>query len=205
MRTRTRWIAVSLALVATAATADDSPPELYRRSYAAEAKGEYASALAAHEQVGLRGQRGYVYELRRGWLLYLAGRHADAAAAYDQAAQLEPTAVEPRLGAMLPLMAQRRWKEAQGRGQEVLVRAPGDLTAQSRLAWIQYVQGRYAEAETYYRKALAAYPANVDLRAGLGWSLLKQGRTRDAAAEFTAVLNVAPDQASAKEGRAALN
>jgi Tfp pilus assembly protein PilF len=41
------------------------------------------------------------------------------------------------------------------------------------------------------------------MRAGLGWSLLKQGQTRAARTEFEAVLTVAPDHSSAKQGLAA--
>ena len=41
------------------------------------------------------------------------------------------------------------------------------------------------------------------MRAGLGWSLLKQARGGEARAEFDKILTVAPDHASAKEGRTA--
>jgi tetratricopeptide (TPR) repeat protein len=201
MRLNIGWIALCALLLPGAATAQDSAPDLYRRSYAAEAKGDIPSALAALDKVSVHD---YVFALRRGWLLYLAGRHSDSAAAYGEAIQLEPAAVEPRLGAMLPLMALRRWKEAEGHARDVLARAPGDFTAQSRLAFIDYTQGRYADAEAWYRKTLTAYPASVEMRAGLGWSLLKQNKLREAAAEFSKVLAVAPDHASAKEGRAAI-
>jgi len=119
--------------------------------------------------------------------------------------ELEPKAVEPRLGLMLPLMALRRWAEAEKAGQQVLGTAPGDFTAQSRIAFIHYSQGRFADAESWYRKALGGFPSNVEMRAGLGWSLLKLGNAAAARAEFERILVIAPDHASAKEGLAAVD
>ncbi len=186
-------------LAAPVARAEWANPDLFRQSYAAEARGDYAGALELVERLGPAGD-GYVGQLRKGWLHYLAGRHAPSASAYQRAAALAPAAVEPRLGAMLPLMALRRWKEAQSLGEEVLQLAPNDFTAVSRLAWIHYSQLQYGEAEPLYRRAVASYPASAELRTGLGWTLLKQGRTREAREAFEVVLAFAPDQASAREG-----
>ena len=194
-------IALSLALLffAPAARAAESVPDLYRQSYTAEARGDYATAAEVMERLGPAGGT-YVAQLRKGWLHYLAGRHAVAAEAYQRAAALEPAAVEARLGAMLPLMALRRWKDAERFGEEAQALAPGDFTAVSRLAFIQYSQGQWARAEPLYRRALAAWPANAEMRTGLGWTLLKLGRNKEAREAFEAVLLFAPDQLSAREG-----
>jgi tetratricopeptide (TPR) repeat protein len=194
-------IALSLAILLLVPTvrAADSVPDLYRQSYAAEARGDYAGATELMDRLGPSGLT-YVAQLRRGWLLYLAGRHAPAAEAYQRAAALEAAAVEARLGAMLPLMALRRWKDAERFGEEAQALAPGDFTAMSRLAFIQYSQGQWARAEPLYRRALAAWPASAEMRTGLGWTLLKLGRHKEAREVFEAVLLFAPDQLSAREG-----
>lgn len=186
-------------LAALAAGASDAAPDLFRQSYAAEARGDYGGALEVLDRLGPAGG-GYVAQLRRGWLHHLAGRHAPAAEAYQRAVALEPAAVEPHLGAMLPLMALRRWKDAERMGERALALAPGDFTATSRLAFIQYSQGQWARAEPLYRRALAAWPASAEMRAGLGWTLLKLGRFKEAREAFEAVLAYAPDHASAREG-----
>jgi len=197
---RTVSLAVVLLLATPApAPAQEGGPDLYRQSYAAEARGDYNLAYDLLQRLGPAGGT-YVAWLRRGWLHYLAGRHAQAAAAYQQAVELQPGAVEPRLGAMLPLMALRRWKDAERVGGEVLALAPGDATALARLAWVHYNQGRYAEAEPLYRRALAAFPASADNRTGLGWTLLKLGRHKEAREAFEAVLAFAPDQPNAHLG-----
>lgn len=196
-----RSTALLLLLLTLPAPSAADPGDPWRLSYAAEARGDHAAALAALERAGANGTA-YVAALRRGWLLYLSGRHAEAADAYQKAAVLEPRAVEPRVGAMLPLMALRRWKDAERWGEEALALAPGDFTVASRLAWVQYSQAQWPKAEQRYRGALAGWPASAEMRAGLAWSLLKQGRNREARAEFEKVLAFAPDHASAREGLA---
>jgi tetratricopeptide (TPR) repeat protein len=197
-------LALLLLALPAAASAQSAEPVRYRQSYSLEAQGDIAGALAALEQIAAKATDGYLLALRKGWLNYLAGKHAEAATAYEQAASLEPKAIEPRLGAMLPLMALRRWTEALAHGQKVIGLAPGDFTAQSRLAYIHYNQGRFDQAELWYRRALAGYPSNVEMRAGLGWSLLKQSRPKEARAEFERILRVAPDHLSAQQGMAAV-
>jgi tetratricopeptide (TPR) repeat protein len=194
-------VMMTLAMPGTAPAAEAAPvQDLYRLSYATEARGDPAGALHFMDEAARQGETGYVLHLRRGWLLHLARRHADSAVAYSRAIELEPRALEPRLGGMLPLMAQRRWKEAERLGQDALSIAPGDFTAQSRLAFIQYSQGNFAQAEAWYRGALAAYPGSVEMRVGLAWSLLKQRHLTDARAEFEKALRFAPDNPSANEG-----
>jgi len=183
-----------------AAQDQGSAADLYRRSYAAESKGDYDEALDLMKRVHVPRSGGYVLHLRTGWLLYLNGKHAQAVVEYRKASRLKPAAIEPLLGVMLPLMAERKWKEAMRVGLAVLEKAPADFTAQSRIAYIRYQQGRYPEAEKWYRKALEGYPSNVEMRTGLGWSLLRQNRFKEAEHEFRSVLNVAPDHASSQEG-----
>jgi len=196
-----RSTALALLLLFLPIEAPADAGDAWRLSYAAEARGDQAAALSALDRAGANGAA-YVVALRRGWLLYLAGRHPEAAEAYQQAAGLEPGAVEPRVGAMLPLMALRRWKDAERAGEEALALAPGDFTAASRLAWVQFNQAQWQKAEQLYRRALSGWPASAEVRSGLAWSLLKQGRNKEARAEFEKVLGFAPDLASAREGLA---
>jgi len=197
----TALASVSL-VVARGAPAQEAVADLYRQSYALEARGDAEGSLKAMDAIAARGGADYVVALRRGWLLYLAGRYAESEPQYLQAIAKEPNALEPKLGVMLPLMAMRRWKEAQRYGSELLKEAPGDSIVQGRMAYIHFMLGEYLEAESRYRKVVAAYPSNVEMRVGLAWSLLRQRRVQEARAEFDRVLAFAPDHASAKEGRA---
>lgn len=201
MRTTLRPLTVLLLVLGASGSRAQSVPELYRQSYQLEARGDATGALKAMEAVMTRAPD-YVATLRKGWLLYLVGRHTDASTSYAKAIALEPKAVEPKLGAMLPAMALRRWKDAERLGTEVLAQSPGEFLAVSRLAFIHFEQARWDKAEAFYRQALALFPSNVEMQVGLAWTLLRQGKVDAARAGFERVLQVAPDSSSAQEGLA---
>lgn len=189
-----------LLIVALAFGADVS--DLYQRSYEQEATGAYRTALSTLDGVPSGEKGAYTYKLRRAWLLYLDGQLDGSIQAYDQAVAAEPGAIEPLLGKMLPLLAARRWADAERVGQQVLTKDPKSYLGRSRTAWATYNLGRNAEAEALYRGLVHDYPSDVDMRAGWGWSLLGLGRKDEAAKAFEAVLRVAPKHGTAGEGLA---
>ena len=191
-------VVLAFATTAAPARAEDAPAA-YQQSYDLEADSKLQESLAALERVP-SAQQTYVYQYRRGWLLYLLGRHAEAVESYERAIAAAPSAIEPRLGVMLPQLALRRWLDVEKVAVEVLRRDPMNYLAGSRLAWAYYNLGRWADAAAMYRRVLVAYPSEVDMRAGLGWSLLKQGKAAEAAVELRQVLEVAPRHKTAKEG-----
>lgn len=177
-------------------------PELYQQSFALESSYSNDRALQRLDGIPAVGEDAYLVPLRKGWLLYLLGRYDDAVASYQVAITADATAVEPRLGQTLPLMALRRWAEAEKALRWVLDKEPGNYTARSRLGYVLYSGGRHAEA--VYSALVAAYPSDLEMRAGLGWAELKQGKTDAARKDFQYVLHLMPDHASAKEGLAAI-
>jgi tetratricopeptide (TPR) repeat protein len=201
MKLRPLALALVLLLAPAAHAVDHS--RAWQRSYDLESQGGYEDALTALYAVPTQA-RSYTWELRRGWLLYLDGEHDLAVGAYQAAVRAQPSAVEPRLGLLLPQLADRRWKDAEATARSVLRLDADNATATGRLAWALYNLGRYAEAERQYHAALRAYPADVDLRAGLGWSQLMQDRAAEARATFQEVLDIAPEHRVAGEGMAAV-
>ena len=193
-----------LLLLLPAATSAATPTELYQQSFTLESSGAYAQALTRMDELQASGEDAYLLHLRRGWLLYLNGRYADSVEAYRTAVARIPTSAEARAGMTLPLMALKRWGDAEAACRELLEVAPGNYLGLSRLGWILFNAGRYPEAEAAYRAVLAQYPSDNDLRAGLGWSLLRQGRSQDARAAFAEVLGTVPGHVSAGQGVAAL-
>lgn len=198
-----RWLSlILLALVALVSTSNVSadPPELWQRSYVLEARGDHVGALAALNQLPAEEQRGYLFLARRAWLLYRAGRHQESVGAYRLAIAEAPEAVEPRAGILLPLIALRRFRDAEAEARAGL-RIDHDNHAISRsLAWALYNLGRFDQAERAYRRIVALHPSDLEMRAGIGWCLLRRGRRADAAAEFRAVLAVSPENAAALAG-----
>lgn len=198
-----RLLALLLILVPAAASAANAT-ELYQQSFTLESAGAYAAALDRMDQLQKNGTDTYLLHLRRGWLLYLNGRYADSVEAYQAAAARESSSIEARTGMTLPLMALKRWSDAEAACDAILRLAPGNYLAQSRRAWVLFSAGRFAEAEGAYAQVLKHYPADNDMRAGLGWSLLRQGRQADARTAFEAVLHSVPGHLSAGQGIAAL-
>ncbi len=178
--------------------------EAYNRSYGAESMGDHRRALRELDGLTEAARKTYFYEVRRAWLLYMSGQYTDSVEAYQKAEKLAPpTAVEPQLGQMLPLMALMRWKDAMDVGLQVLKVDPKNAIALGRVGLCQYNLGRFAEAATMYQTVLGLYPSDLELRVGLGWALLKQGKKVDAAREFRRVLDVSPGYVSAQQGLAA--
>ena len=170
----------------------------YRDSYTREATGDLPAALAAIEAVVAVDPTDYVAQLRRGWLAWRSGRHGDARLAYTEARRLRPSAVEPLLGAMLPAMAERRWREAEQLATEALARSPCDVTALTRLAGIHAAQGRWTRAEAHYRMVLRLFPSDVEITLGLAHALDRQGRAEEAERLRAIIRRVSPDDPRAR-------
>jgi tetratricopeptide (TPR) repeat protein len=194
-----RWAMCAMALV-FAMNAHAGVPEALTASYAAEATGDYATALKALDGLTVADDAAYVVTLRKAWLKYLQGSYADSVTSYQAAAAQRPSSVEALLGETLPLMALRRWTEAKTACDAALVLAPGNYTAASRLAWVLFSLGRYAEAQAKYEALVRLYPSDLDMRAGLGWTLLKLGKPVEARAHFAWVLQISPSNTSAAQG-----
>jgi len=189
-------------LAATAIGTTDA--QQFQRSYDDEASGKLDAALTDLDGVGALGTGGYVAQLRRGWLLYRLGKHADSVTAYGKASALDPASTEAKVGALLPLGELRRWADVEVRAKEIVQKDPGNHTANLRLAFALYSQARYVEAEVAYRTVLSHAPSDVDARAGLGWSQLKAGKTKEAQMTFAEILGYAPKNTLALEGMKAL-
>ncbi|MFO0629417.1 MAG: tetratricopeptide repeat protein [Polyangiales bacterium] len=195
-------VLLSAAMLGGAAQAN---PEAWRRSYALEARGDARGALAALDGLAPADRGAYLAQLRRAWLLYSAGQFDESVAAYRAAAQGSPRAVEPRVGELLPLRAQRRWREAEQRAQEVLRLDADNYLATRRLALALYNLGRFDRAQEAYERVLAQYPGDLEMLTGVGWCELQRGHRPAAASAFRAVLSVSPDDAGATAGLAATN
>jgi tetratricopeptide (TPR) repeat protein len=195
--------------ISTAAQAAKYPPEhssdpgFFQDSYDQEAMGHNQEALAALDKLSSEKNGSYIALLRKGWLQYCLGKNALAIESYTKAIAMAPKAVEPLLGILLPLIAEKQWAAAERHARGVLKIAPENYLATLRLAYCLYNQNKFPEAQKLYQKLVEAYPSDTEARSGLGWALLKLRRTKDAAAVFRAVLDFAPKNTLAQKGLAA--
>jgi tetratricopeptide (TPR) repeat protein len=196
------WLAaVGLLLSANAAKAD--PADLYRQSYALEAKGDYPAALARMREIAKSAGSSYFVSLRVGWLAYLAGDYEAAEAGYREASAAKPAALEPKIGLTLVLFVAQRWKALETACKQVLSEDPKHATVRARLAASHYATGNYPDAAAGYRKLVDGFPGELDYQTGLGWALLRMGKREEALKVFRAVLAVSPDNPNALQGIAA--
>lgn len=178
-------------------------PSHFQESYDQEAMGHNQEALAALDRLSSDKTGSYLAHLRKGWLQYRLGKNTPAIDAYNKAIGLAPRAVEPRLGILLPLLAEKQWAAAEKHAREVLKLDPENYLATLRLAFSLYNQNKFAEAQPLYQKLVDAYPGDTEARSGLGWALLKQRKTKEAIAVFKALLDFAPKNTLGQQGMAA--
>ena len=174
--------------------------ELFESSFANEASGKNGKALEDVLKILKIDGQHYVATLRAGWLNYMKKRYSESVRFYKRAASMAPKAIEPQLGLMLPLMASKRWKEAERVGKWIMKVAPRNYLAGRRLAYIAFSQGKYKAAETRYMSVWADHPSDVEMMLGLGWTYRRQGRKADARKMFETVLSIRRKNANAKAG-----
>jgi len=197
------------ALAALAAPAAEPPPlpsdavRPYQASYDHELTGRFTDSIRDLDDLPAAEQESYVGRLRRGWLLYRAGRHGESVTAYRQAIAIEKGSVEARVGSLLPLIALKQWAEVEQGARAALDLDPANYLAGVRLAFAVYNRGRFPEAESLYRRVLGQYPSDADARSGLGWALLKQGKHPEARQAFLAASRTAPRSPTVVEGLSA--
>lgn len=144
------------------ATAAVEDKDRYADSYAKEAAGDLARSINAIEPLlhGARSQD-YLLNLRLGWLHYRSGMYKQSVNFYQVASQRCPNALEPHLGCILPLMAQRNWSEVERRARLVLRSDAGNYTANRWLTESLLAQDKTREAADIAERLAERFPADA--------------------------------------------
>jgi tetratricopeptide (TPR) repeat protein len=196
-------IVLCVGMLAPVAALAADVPDLYRASYKAEARGDFADALAKLREIRQSAGASYFVSLRTGWLAYLAGDLPTAEAQYRDAVAAKPRAIEPRIGLSLVLFVAQKWRPLETVCNQVLAEDAKHPLVRARLAAAHYNLGNYPDAATGYRKLVDDYPGELDFQTGLAWALLHLGKREEARKLFQAVLAVSPDNVNARDGVAA--
>lgn len=175
------------------AAADDG--QVYATSYRYEKAGNYGDAI---KSLMVAEEKQYLYNLRLGWLHYLAGNHANSRAAYLQAIQFAPKAVEPRLGYTLPLLAQERYAEVEQVARQVLMRDADNYYGSLRLSFALRMQKKLPQAEAICDNLVALYPSDVSVLVEKGLVEAALGERTNAARTFQRVLLLDPENTTAQ-------
>jgi len=167
----------------------------WKESYRLESLFQYDAALSALNSVSSDNE---LVLLRRGWLNFLKGSHSKAIEYYQKAISMNGKSIDARLGIVLPLQAQQRWREAAQNANKVLEYAPWNYHAHLRLMeteealkeWSQLVK----HADTVYQH----YPTDATSLVYAARAYRKLGNNDAAKKAYKKVLELVPDHVEAK-------
>lgn len=172
--------------------------EAFSASYTSEAKGDFRQAMS--DLAGAKDGNLYAWNLRMGWLNYLAGSQDQSALFYNEAIKMKPQSVEARLGLAYPVAAQKQWDKLGGIYREVLKITPGNSNAMYLLGLLDYNLGNFAKAQTTLDELIKLYPFDYSGVVLQAWACLKQGKYDEARTGFNQALLIKPGDTSALEG-----
>lgn len=184
---KTSFTALFAALALFTATAH-AGQDAWQRSYQAETAGQYADAITALESVSANSAEAELKSLRRGWLFYLQGNYNDAIREYRQAGERNRSSIDARLGITLPLLAQKRWREAEQNARATLKMVPNSYTALLRLAIALEGQQDWAALKETGAALVTGYPSDATAYVYLARAHAWLNERADAAAAYRAVL-----------------
>jgi len=185
-----RSLIASIGLMVLAQAAPAQTP--WSESYRYEVQGDYAAALIALEPI-LEADPAHEFALlRTAWLKYLLGDYNAAIRDYERALEINEASLEARLGLTLPLLAQRRWREAAGAAREVLSAAPWNYYAHVRLMVAEEGQRQWQTLADHAGSVAARYPSDATVLVYLARAQARQGKLEDARSAYTRVLERVP-------------
>lgn len=190
----------------------EAKPDLFESNF------NLGLALAAVEQpdaetflsaaTTLKPASGSTQSTKRAWMalgnFLAASKPGEAAAAFQQAAMLDPKDPEPRLLAASLLEKQHRLPEAEKEYQQALALAPDSSDALAALTNFYMQQKRFGDAESLLRKLVVLRPNDAAAHLQLGRMLAIAGKNDEAAAEIDAGLKLDPGDGKAERDLADL-
>lgn len=189
------FAAAVIALSAFSATAQEAA---WQNSYSLEAAGKYAEAITALDGVSVNGPEAELKLIRRGWLFYLPGRFDESIREYRLAMERNSRSVDARLGVTLPLLAAKRWREAEQSARTALEMAPGNYTALVRLAVAQEGLRDWQAMAKTGATLVSLYNSDATAHVYMARANAWLGKRDDALASYSAVLARYPGHLEAK-------
>jgi tetratricopeptide (TPR) repeat protein len=184
-----------LALFASPVFAEDAA---WQSSYQLEALEKYQDALAAIDHVPVNGPDAELKTLRRAWLFYLTGRYNESIREYRYAMERNDKSIDARLGVLLPLLAQKRWREAEKGARAALELVPNNYIALLRLGIALEGQTNWDEMAKIAAMLVTGYPTDATAYVYLARAKAWLNRRDEAAAAYSAVLVRYPGHLEAK-------
>jgi len=175
----------------------------FEKSYTLEYEGNYSQAISALKQTYTADS--YEYNVRLGWLDYLAGQYTESVSFYNKAIDLKPMSIEAKFGLIYPLLALGKIDQTIEIYHHILKISPMDSKANYRLGLLLYQHKRYKEADAYLKNIINIYPFDYDTIILMAWNSYQMGKSTEARLLFQKALLNQPSDESAKEGLRLVN
>ena len=170
----------------------------YHSSFDYERAEDYQDAIRALAPVYETYPNGYTVNLRMGWLFYLNGNYNNAVSHYDVARSAAPAALEPKLGQLLPLLAQGRWSDAETVAYEVVSVDHYSYYGNMRLVYTLRMQEKFDPAYQIALKMATVYPTDVAFLTEMAFLNQALGHEEEAVRLFTDVQVLDPENEAAR-------
>ncbi len=177
---------------------DKKITEAYYKSYNYEKIQNYSNAIKSLMPVYRDYAQTYTVNLRLAWLYYLSGKYANALEHYGQAIKTAPNSIEARLGHLLPLLAQKRYAQAEQEAFAIIKVDHYNFYANLRLAYALRLQNKLDMAEQVAVKMTSLYPLDVSFLTEYALVKHAQGDSKAAISTFQSVLILDPENVTAK-------
>ena len=186
-----RQLAISLLIfvfsLSVYVQADD-----FAQSHQLEAEKRYYEAAKSIEKYTRTSPVSEFSVIRHGWLNYLMGNHSGSIADYEHALKINPKSLDARLGILLPLLAQARWREVTLNANKVLKVAPWQYYAHLRLMIAEEAQLQWATLEKHARSVAVRYPSDATVQVYLARASASLGKQQPAISAYRKVLQMVP-------------
>jgi tetratricopeptide (TPR) repeat protein len=196
LATLTLFLGGALSLVSAQAQELDIAGS-YHRSFDLERAERYQDAIRALAPVYEAYPNGYTVNLRMGWLFYLNGNYNNAVAHYEVAGTAAPYALEPKLGRLLPLLAQGRWAEAESVAYQIVSVDHYNYYGNLRLIIALREQKKLEAAYQIALKMVGVYPTDMYYLVELALVNDARGDTAEAKRLFGEILILYPQNETA--------
>lgn len=170
----------------------------WAESYKSEAMGEYAIAAEAIEPI-IENQNNEFAVLRHGWLNYLQGKYNESIQDYKKALSINKKSLDAMLGVTLPLLAQKRWREAANYSTRVISIAPWNYYAHVRLMICEEGQNQWKTLELHAESVTQRYPTDATILVYLARAKARLGKTGEARRAYQKVLERIPSHLEATQ------
>ena len=203
MRTRQRLILLAFLLggATLSGPLHGQEPDIkaaYHASYEYERAEDYQDGIRALAPVYEAYPNGYTVNLRMGWLFYFNGNYNNAVAHYEVARSAAPFALEPKLGQLLPLLAQGRWSDAERVAYEVVSVDHYNYYGNVRLVLALRMQQKFESAYQIALKMAGAYPTDLTFLTELALLNEARGNEEEALRLFTDLQILDPENEAAR-------